>query len=166
MYYLDPMEFMDPEDFIPENFHLAYSQPTFPVQFNTTMHVPFTSTKYPLDMYLVDDNDDDKNKDDKEVTTEVLIAIRVNGDDRLFRALLDSGTSKSLITNKAVTRAQLEEIPNTTSQQPNRLTRHTYQTTVGTFSTTSHATIRRHRILDLSGKRQLSNLKPKFIMVI
>lgn len=50
-------------------------------------------------------------------------------------------------------------MPNTTPQQPNRLTRHTYKTTVGTFSTTSHATIRRHRILDLSVKRQLANLK-------
>jgi hypothetical protein len=110
-------------------------------------------------MYLVDENDENDNKKNTEVTTEVILAIRVNDEDRLFRALLDSGTSRSLITHKAVVRAQLEETPNSTAKQPNCLTRYTYHTTVGTFSTTSHTTIRRHRILDLSGKRQPANLK-------
>jgi hypothetical protein len=152
------MEYMEPEDIIPQQFHVAHQNSISPVQFHTTTYVPCTS-KYPLDMYLVDDDDENDNKKNTEVTTEVILAIRVNDEDRLFRALLDSGTSRSLITHKAVVRAQLEETPNSTAKQPNCLTRYTYHTTVGTFSTTSHTTIRRHRILDLSGKRQLANLK-------
>jgi hypothetical protein len=74
------------------------------------------------------------------LTTEVIFALKVDGVERLFCALLDYGTSRSLISKEAATRANLKERPN--EAKKNQPSTRRYQTTMGTFQTHMHATVR------------------------
>ena len=70
----------------------------------------------PLDKYFMDDEcfigDDESSKSDNEdednvdyddlPITEVILAIKVDGKEKLVYALLDSGTSYSLATENAI----------------------------------------------------------------
>jgi RNase H-like domain found in reverse transcriptase/Reverse transcriptase (RNA-dependent DNA polymerase) len=85
-------------------------------------------------------------------TTEIVIAIqnKKTGEDKFFRALLDTGTTRTLGTSEAVRRSGVQEQEN--------LHRHTYRTAMGTFATETKVTIRRHRLMELSSRRELSKL--------
>jgi hypothetical protein len=58
----------------------------------------------------------------------------------------------------AAERAALTE-RNNTSKSEKRIRTRGYQTTMGTFHTKTHTTVRRHRVVDLSGKRQLATMQ-------
>jgi Aspartyl protease len=85
-------------------------------------------------------------------TTEVIIVIhnKSEGKDELFRVLLDTGTSRTLGTREAITRAGLPLLSNEKS--------HIYRTAAGTFNTTHKARIKSHRLLELSGRRIIQDM--------
>jgi Aspartyl protease len=85
-------------------------------------------------------------------TTEIVIAIqnKKTGENEFFRALLDTGATRTLGTSEAVRQAGVQEQDN--------LNRHVYRTALGTFTTETKVTIRKHRLMELSSRRQLSKL--------
>jgi len=98
------------------------------------------------------ESDQDNNIDYSTLpSTEIIITVPTKNGEKLFRALLDSGTSRSLMSDQARERAQLIEHPSKHS--------HAYQRTVGTFKTNSHSTIRCHKVVELSSWRQLLTIK-------
>ena len=71
-----------------------------------------------------------------------MISIQMEDDsEHLLLALLDSGTTRSLTTNKAVQKTKL-------TTKANQYT-HTYRTTIGVFQTNEYTTIQKHKIVGL-----------------
>jgi len=100
--------------------------------------------------------EDESTSDEDETTadvpnTELLIAIynTTTGETEYFRVLADSGTSRSLGTRAAIERAGL-------TARPNKHRKHRYKTAVGTFETAFHATIRKHKLVELASRRVLN----------
>ena len=96
------------------------------------------------------ESDEDNTTFETLPTTEVLVSVRnkLTGDDELFRALLDSGTGRSLATYEAACRTGM-------LIKPSRR-KHKYRTAIGTFATTQRITLRAHKLEELSSKRELS----------
>jgi hypothetical protein len=99
-----------------------------------------------------EDDTEEQRKDMKTPTTEIIIIVkdRRTKEDKLFRVLLDSGTTRCLGTESALAQVNIPIKPSET---------HVYHTATGTFSTTKEATIRTHRLLELSSRRVLSRVK-------
>ncbi len=160
-YYLED-EFTDPIDQLPQLFTQMHPTYGSNAQFHEYVQLPdecmMPLTMHTNECYLEDDGDDYiSDEEGDRITTEVLMTINVEGVDRLFRCLLDSGTSRSLGTADAVKRAQLDERPNKTRN--GKIMKLRYKTAKGAFETKTHAIIKKHRIVDLSGKRQLADMK-------
>jgi hypothetical protein len=103
----------------------------------------------------VSDSDDEtinQNANASSPSTEIMIIIkdRETKEDKFFRVLLDSGTTRCLGTETALTQVGIP------IQQGEA---HVYHTTAGTFNTTKHASIRAHRLLELSSRRILARVK-------
>jgi hypothetical protein len=99
-------------------------------------------------------SDEEDNVDFKTLpTTEILVSIRNRdtGEAELFRALLDTGTTRSLGTAAACSRANLNV------KEGKKV--HTYRTTIGTFKTTRKATIRSHKLEELNSRRELYKVR-------
>ena len=64
------------------------------------------------DNSISDSSQEENLKSQNLLTTEIVVAIKVNGTERLFRCLLDTGTSRSLATAKAVKQANMIEKKN------------------------------------------------------
>jgi hypothetical protein len=86
-------------------------------------------------------------------STEILFTVRhrKTGEEILFLGLLDTGTSRSLGTEEAIDKIGLRKRPNAHIHQ--------YQTAIGTFDTDKWATIRSHKLIELSGRRKLSKCR-------
>mmetsp|Transcript_119887 Transcript_119887/g.346392 ORF Transcript_119887/g.346392 Transcript_119887/m.346392 type:complete len:738 (-) Transcript_119887:6878-9091(-) len=158
---LIPQEFLEPEDtfFMDRYFNNNTCWETTDCgDFESTEVVPFHmefARNDWLDLCFAIDSEEEEEEEesskqeeeDEMATTEVMILIVVDGEWKMFRALLDSGTTKTLATKQAIERAKLKI---RASQ-----TRRGYQTVLGEFRTVGSPTIRKHQIMDLSGRRHL-----------
>jgi len=80
----------------------------------------------------------------------ILIHNQQTGEDELFRALLDSGTTRCLGTETAIHKAGLRIHPSKRS--------HRYRTALGEFKTDFKARIRTHQLVELSSRRKLKSV--------
>ena len=119
---------------------------------NTRLHdrtmIHDETTFQPKNMKLSDETIDFS----KLPSTEVLITMQdEDGNEQLLLGLLDSGTSRSLISQAAATKTTLQVKTNRQA--------HAYRTTIGVFRTNEFTTIRKHKIVGLTGRRQLVQMK-------
>ena len=84
---------------------------------------------------------------------EVVVAVRnkKTGEEELFRALLDTGTSRSLATVDAITRTVVQMKPS--------IKKHSYRTALGIFETAKKAKLKSHRLVELSAQRTLKGVQ-------
>jgi transposase InsO family protein len=124
---------------------------------NTRLHdrtmIHDETTFQPKNMKLSDETKSEDSIDfSKLPSTEILITMQdEDGNEQLLLGLLDSGTSRSLISQAAATKATLQVKTNRQA--------HAYRTTIGVFRTNEFTTIRKHKIVGLTGRRQLVQMK-------
>jgi len=122
---------------------------------NTGQHKKNETTCYPILAKMMpfcgEANSENLIDFGKLPSTEIIITMENEGGNEYLLALLDSGTSRSLITNTAVMKTKL---PTKTNRQS-----HAYQTTIGVFRTNKYTTLRKHKIVGLTGRRQLIQMK-------
>jgi len=99
------------------------------------------------------ESDDEEEEWKPGPSTEVLFTARhrKTGEEKLFLGLYDTGTSRSLGTEEAIQKIGLRKRPNARIHQ--------YQTAIGSFETDEWATIRSHKLIELSGRRKLSKCR-------
>jgi hypothetical protein len=103
-----------------------------------------------------DDEEEDSNTDDDNVegrtlpTTEVLVMVTdSNGEPQQFLALLDSGTSRSLVQETMVHKLHLHVTQNKKV--------HRYTMAVGTFETKDKCRLRHHTLPEFTTHRKIPN---------
>ena len=113
--------------------------------------VPDGKSDTDSDISFTSDSEEEKWK--RGPSTEMIIAIRnqETGEDETFLALLDTGTSSSLGISAVIKKLGLRKRRNARVHQ--------YQTAIGSFDTHEWATIRSHKLIELSGRRKLSKCR-------
>jgi hypothetical protein len=113
------------DTFVPVEDEIYDTYPYHSFDASTYLSLPSDST-YPMDMCFMDDDaisdaksvveSDTSSHADTDSSTlptpEVILALKIDGVECFFRALLDSGTSHSLVSQEAAIRAELAEQPN------------------------------------------------------